>query len=81
VSDVRVQFGPTALVKLRLMRPHARSAVVAVLCAQVILAPATRTTGGQLPARHRDEQSFGSAYDLQVTDHETAVEGDSCEPL
>jgi hypothetical protein len=76
MRNVRVQLGPSSLVALGLVRPHPRPTLVAVLRAEVVLAPASRTPRGELPAWHRNEQALGAADNLQVAYHEAPVERD-----
>ena len=81
VGDVGVQ--PRAAV-VTLDGPvfvESRSAFVAEAGAKMILGGALRTAIGQLAAGHRDERAARSLNDLQVADHEAAVEGDRTERL
>lgn len=58
---------------------NARSAVVAIVAANVVLVPTTTTATGELAAGHGHEWTVATFDYFQIADHETMVKGDGAE--
>lgn len=58
---------------------YARTAVVAIVAADVILISAATAAIGELAARHGYKRTMAAFDNFQVTDHKTVVEGDGTE--
>lgn len=76
MGDVRMQLETTDRIALTAPLIEAGTALVAVMRPQVILATATRTTVGNLAARHGKKWTIATLNDFQVTNDETIVKRD-----
>ena len=76
VSDIGVEFSATVVIALSAIFFESRSALIAVLRAEMVLVTALSAMESQLPAGHRDKRTVGTLDDLQVPYDKTIIQRD-----
>src|SRR5690606_9313095 len=76
-----IELGPTVFIFGEAVFVQAAAALIAVGRAEVILAAAAWTVGGELAAGHRDEWPVRAVDDFQIANDKAVVEGDRAECL